>query len=314
VHLAAPQRSGVVALSQIIAPHLFLGLVPLLALLLWPPARRGPLPILWLGAASVAALRFGPGLVSLPATETPGAPRLTVTSWNLEAGGPAVDVVLATLQASGSSVIALQELTPAHADPIAADRRLADLYPHQVLRPRDGSFGMGLLSAFPILEDETGADPAVIRVRLDVGGGRTVTVIDAHPFPARIEVTSAFRLPTGYDPSERDAALRLLRGMVERSAAGGDDGVLLVGDLNVSDREPAYGEIAAGLLDAYLEVGWGPGGTWRPSRLEHLPFGLLRIDHMLSTPSIRPTRATVDCTPRGSDHCIVRGSFELSPA
>jgi endonuclease/exonuclease/phosphatase family metal-dependent hydrolase len=101
--------------------------------------------------------------------------------------------------------------------------------------------------------------------------------------------------------------------MVERSTAEGD-GVLLVGDLNVSDREPAYRDVAAGLIDAYLEVGWGPGGTWRPSHLEQLPFGLVRIDHMLSTADIRPLRVAVDCTPRGSDHCIVTGTFELPSA
>jgi vancomycin resistance protein VanJ len=311
VHLVAPQRSGVLALSQILAPHLFAGLVPVLALLLWRPAWRGPLPVLSLAAAVVAAVRFGPGFVSLPASQTPGAPTLTVTSWNLEAGQPPVEAVLEALKASPASILALQELTPRHADAIVTDPDIRARYPHRVLAPRDGSFGMGLLSAHPILDEEVRSGPAVIRVRLAMPGGRTLTVIDVHPFPGRIDVAGDLRIPLDYDPSERDAALREIRDLVDRAAAGPDDGVLLVGDLNVSDREPAYREIADGLHDAYREVGWGPGGTWRPSRLEALPFGLLRIDHMLSTAAVRPLRLAVDCTPRGSDHCILTGTFEL---
>src|SRR5918999_254548 len=71
LHVVAPQRHGVLALTQILAPHLFVGLIPVLSLLLWPPARWGPLPLLSLSAALVAAVRFGPGLVSWPASETP---------------------------------------------------------------------------------------------------------------------------------------------------------------------------------------------------------------------------------------------------
>jgi exonuclease III len=45
--------------------------------------------------------------------------------------------------------------------------------------------------------------------------------------------------------------------------------------------------------------------------MANLPFGLLRIDYLLSTPDLRPLHASADCTPRGSDHCIVRAEFEL---
>jgi hypothetical protein len=38
---------------------------------------------------------------------------------------------------------------------------------------------------------------------------------------------------------------------------------------------------------------------------------LLRIDYLFSSPNVTPLRMSVDCTPEGSDHCVVRGRFEL---
>jgi hypothetical protein len=65
------------------------------------------------------------------------------------------------------------------------------------------------------------------------------------------------------------------------------------------------------LWDAHRDVGQGPGSTWRPSRLEFLPFGILRIDHLLGGPRTRPLSVGEDCTPRGSDHCILMGSIAV---
>ena len=85
----------------------------------------------------------------------------------------------------------------------------------------------------------------------------------------------------------------------------------LVGDFNVVDREVGYGDLAAGLIDAQHAVGLGPGLTWRPPDIEWLPFGLLRIDHVFSANGLVPLDIAPDCTPRGSDHCIVRATLEL---
>jgi exonuclease III len=38
---------------------------------------------------------------------------------------------------------------------------------------------------------------------------------------------------------------------------------------------------------------------------------LLRIDYLLASPAVTPLSMTTDCTPRGSDHCLVRGRFEI---
>ncbi len=86
---------------------------------------------------------------------------------------------------------------------------------------------------------------------------------------------------------------------------------MLVGDFNTVDREVGYAELSAGLTDAQRSVGVGPGLTWRPEEIEWLPFGLLRIDAVFSGNGVVPLSVGPDCTPRGSDHCILRTILEL---
>ena len=76
--------------------------------------------------------------------------------------------------------------------------------------------------------------------------------------------------------------------------------------MNVASTEPAYDDLVAGWRDAHTEAGTGPGWTWRPSRLEALNAGLLRIDYVLVTLDVQPTSGAQDCS-RPGDHCITVG-------
>ena len=83
-----------------------------------------------------------------------------------------------------------------------------------------------------------------------------------------------------------------------------------MGDLNTTEREPAYADFTAGLHDAHLDAGIGPGLTWRPDELKSLPFGLFRIDYVLSSPDLVANRTAVYCTTL-SDHCHRGRGFSL---
>jgi hypothetical protein len=66
------------------------------------------------------------------------------------------------------------------------------------------------------------------------------------------------------------------------------------------------------LTDAHRAVGVGLGSSWRPAFLmQRCPRGLIRIGYQLSSPGLRPLRITTDCTPRGSDHCLLAAVFDL---
>jgi endonuclease/exonuclease/phosphatase (EEP) superfamily protein YafD len=307
VHAVAPQRSGPLAISQILAPHLFLLVVLLVPLAFVRRARA--LRIALLVAVAVFAVRFGAGAWSLPASREATATTITVVTWNLLVNGrdPAPDV--ARLRSTDASVIALQELSFPMARRIAADPEIAARFPHRVLEPRPGVLGMGILSAFPIVEAEHVEDPPAISARLELGVVGPLTIVNVHPLPGRIRAAAG--LPIGFDPSERDAALRRIRTDLVDAPLGAGERLLLVGDFNVTDREPAYGEVSSGLVDAQRAVGSWPASTWRPSFAMTWPVGLLRIDYLFAAPGVHPVTAAPECHDSGSDHCLVRGVFEL---
>ena len=78
----------------------------------------------------------------------------------------------------------------------------------------------------------------------------------------------------------------------------------MIGDFNTAPTEPGYGRLTAGLRDIHTEIGLGPGWTWRPSSLESLGIGLLRIDLVLLGPGVTPISTAIDCGKPG-DHCLV---------
>jgi endonuclease/exonuclease/phosphatase family metal-dependent hydrolase len=310
VNLLAPQRDGVLALSQILAPFLFL---PLLAgLSLWrTPGCAGQVLRGALVAAAVVFLgRFAPDWVSVPPAATAGAPTVEVTSWNLELGLADPATIVATLRDAPAGMVGLQELTVRHATAIEADPELAARFPYRAFEPRGGSTGIGLLSSLPFAGMPSALeDPPLVHVRVDAGGSEPLHAVVAHPLPAHIR-QGPLGLPVGYDAGPRDADIAAVRDVVDPILAEGAP-LLLFGDFNVVDREPGYAELTRGLTDAHAAVGLGPGLTWRPHSLEALPLGLLRIDLVLTAGAVAPLTISPDCTPRGSDHCLLRAVVEL---
>ena len=153
-------------------------------------------------------------------------------------------------------------------------------------------------------------DPPILAATRHAGG---------RPEAGRVVVPSAARLgsvpgrrsdcpPT--TPRHATGAIGVVRRTIDPILAAGAP-LLLIGDFNVVDREVGYGDLAAGLIDAQRAVGLGPGLTWRPRSFEWLPFGLLRIDAVFSANGVEPLDIGPDCTPRGSDHCILHATLEL---
>jgi vancomycin resistance protein VanJ len=307
VSWALPLRNGPAALANVLAPHLALPLVAALPLV----GRRAALPtVLVITALILTAIRFLPGVLSLPAATPPNYDELRVMTWNLETGLPSADDVRARLRATDADVVALQELTPHHAAAITSDAELRARFGYRALYPVQGAAGVGILSRYPIAEVEHGDRPFFIQLLLSVPSGPPVIVINAHPFPASIPTVTPLRIPLGLDATSRDAEIRALSERVG-VAVKNQDPIILIGDFNVTDRERAYTELAGGLHDAHLEVGLGTGSTWRPDRLKQFPFGVLRIDYVMTGGGIVPVKIGEDCTPLGSDHCIVAATLAV---
>jgi endonuclease/exonuclease/phosphatase (EEP) superfamily protein YafD len=305
LNAVAPQQTGFLAMMPILAPHLFLvGLLLLVLLLPLAVVRRDRALIGALALfALVAVFRFGDEWVSLPAGAASDS-SLQLVSWNLELGARSPTEAVDLLLREEADVIALQELTDDAAAAIEADEALRARYPYRVLVPDASVLGIGLLSAFPISQDDVLSDPVLLIARLDLGGGQEVTVLNAHPLPGRIGTLS-------FDATQRDAALDRVRTRIDE-LLDGDVAFIVLGDYNVASSEPAYGRLAAGLRDVHREVGFGAGWTWRPNRFEPFGIGLLRIDYVLTSPGITPRSIEVDCQLPG-DHCLVSAAVALPP-
>jgi vancomycin resistance protein VanJ len=302
--IVAPIESGPIAVALLLSPHLALASIVQLPVALVVRSRR-----LAVGVAVVALLfgyRFGSDWWSSPVASDDGAPTVDVATWNVEAGAQAELDIVALLNRHPVDLIAIEELTATVAAAIEADPQLAARYPFRALFPSPGVAGIGLLSQHRIVSASNDLHPVRIEAQIDIDG-RDLFVLAAHPFPAVITRLSG--VPSGFDPSDRNTELELLR----QRALELDvlhDRVLLLGDFNTAPTEPAFRRLTNGLHDVHADVGVGPGWTWRPARFAFLGIGLLRIDLILSSSSLLPVRTSIDC-PNVGDHCLLAGSFQF---
>lgn len=283
-----PQRAGPIAAFVAVAPIAYsLLLVALMPLAL---LRRDP----WLAVAVAAA-----GVMAVLSYAPPAAPPrvaasdpLTIMTWNLH-GEAASAVGLETALARWEpDLVVLQEAVPESAALFDGDFTTmhdqdAATPPGILLATRLTILASGVLEA----PEGTWDRPRAFWLTLDTGG-RPMTFVGVHlsvPFP----VSS---LPCPYCPTLRDEQVAALAAFAsERQAAG--ESVVVAGDLNLTEREVVYHDLAA-LTDV------ARGGTWRPLPISWLP-PVLRLDYVLTGAGVGLAAAHVDCAVSSSDHCAV---------
>ena len=302
-----PPRSGPLALAMIFESQLFIAVLVVLtpiALL----ARARFLATALLVTLIAGAGMFGSEWVSLPGD---GGSRndLSVMTWNLQYGTRTPAETAAELEGVTADVIALQELEPGPAIAIDADPAIRARYPYRKMAPLPGASGLAILSRYPIAKAQVAFAPSIIDVVLETPRGR-VTVINSHPSRATIVTVTSLRIPIGYHPGVRDAEIAAIRGRIKTSLVNGER-LLVVGDYNTSPSEASYAVLTKGLRDTAVQVGEGPQWTWRPSRIDFLPLGFLRIDLQLTAGAIVPVSTSTDCSLAG-DHCRLFGDYQIN--
>jgi len=300
----APQRNGLLALTQVLAPQLFWPLL-LLAPLGW---KSGPGLRLGLGAGGVVyVLLFAPHWIAPPAPAPPVGV-VDVMAWNVYRDGRQMTGVRHVLATSPAALVALPE---APADVASGDAATAQRYPYQLVAAQ-----IVLLSRYPIAPGTTPPGLADLQQagrlvwgRIAVGLGAPLTVVAVHLQRADF-VRDAQGRWVGFDATQRDRQIAQVRALIAPLLQAPAP-LLLLGDFNLTEREPAYQDLAGSLQDAYPRSGAGLGNTWQPD----LPFGqavpVLRIDYIWSNAALRPLGTGTDCTRRGSDHCILFGRLAL---
>lgn len=212
--------------------------------------------------------------------------QFTLLQSNVNFGNTNYAQILAMIRQSDADIVVLQEVNSRLAVKL---KELKSIYPQQILFPREGAFGIGLLTRLPVLSSKLihpGSPyfPA-IRAVVTVEGNR-LEIIASHPPPP---ITAEFF-------EIRNRQLKALAGEVKAFRNPG----ILAGDLNITPWSPYFEQLLkeTGLLD--VRQGLGFFGTWpTPMQIIGLP-----IDHVLISKTLYSIRLQQDSLP-GSDHAFL---------
>ena len=133
--------------------------------------------------------------------------------------------------------------------------------------------------------------------------------MNVHPWPPKIGYARVGRLPipTSFEPERTKRGLEAALDGLE----GWTGSLIVLGDFNLSDRQPMYRALRRSLLDAHAEAGWGLGYSFPSLSFEGLPdVSLVRIDYILHDRSLTARSVRTGRTP-GSDHRHVVADLAL---
>jgi len=260
----------------------------------------------WWVAAGAVVVVVAAGVCWWPRRRMSGAIAVPGAGAGAGAGGDHGITLLAAnvYDRNRSPAVAARELVDADADVVVVselsavvDEALAAVYPHREVISVGGPRGHGVFSKFPL---ERLPQPSILGplLHLRVFGPFGFELLAAHlPRPT---VVAGPRPGTARFVECRETVAQLAQ------LASSRPDVVVAGDLNLSDRQPAYRRMVAGRLDAMRTVRarstfHGRGYWW---------LFAMRIDHLVVPAGWTVSDASV-VSVSGSDHRAVRAT--LSP-
>jgi endonuclease/exonuclease/phosphatase (EEP) superfamily protein YafD len=273
-----------VLVTAAFAPYLLLG-APL-ALVLFAALHSWILAAV-AGVVTIAAIAVQAPLFVSGTTETAASVRLVSANLRFGRADPEALVQLALQHAD---ILAVQELTPELAERMMGVG-IADAFPYQALRARDGGAGVGIWSRYPMQRGEEydefwlGLLTAAVRLP-DVGDEATVVV--AHmsaPWPEPLK-------------SWRDD-LAMLGETLQKISASAAGPVMVAADLNATPDVLEFRRLLRnGYRDAAEQAGAGLTRT-HPDDVPLLP-PIFALDHVLTRGCSAKSVRTLAIA--GSDH------------
>jgi endonuclease/exonuclease/phosphatase (EEP) superfamily protein YafD len=244
--------------------------------------------------------QFGPlWLPRLPGP-APSGGAFRVMSYNSMVLNQDVDRVMQSILDADADLVGFQELSPFLVE--ALEPRLADHYPYRILDVENSAVSRHpLRRTHSTLPGNWGglSHPQVYRVSIE---GRELTWINAHQFaPITVQGDSATRAILRERRRQSESIASFSRDEIESGRP-----VILTTDLNATDQNAVHGIVAAVLDDAWREVGFGLGHSWRAAA--QLPVigtrsgWLARIDFVFLSPDLWAQDARMGLWDGQSDH------------
>jgi len=302
LYLLSGDRLGYLSLVNQLAVYLFAPL-PLVVLVTYPLRRWEIQVSCALGAAAFIAL-WGRDFLPKLANPADDQPRLRVMTYNVLGLHSIINPQIEIIRAEEADLVFIQELNPTLAR--ALQTELGQEYPYQVLDPRQGVTGMGVLSKYPLrptgqqLPQDWVGDPQVLEMEWN---GRTVTLINFHMLPGAMGTSAEIST----DNRLRESEARVLAEFTRQARP-----MIAGGDANATPLTDAYKILTGSLLDAWKQAGFGLGHTFPGSDIPgssrpHIggwpvPPWLVRIDYIFHSPDWRAVQASTTHFDGVSDH------------
>lgn len=218
---------------------------------------------------------------------------LRVMTFNLKGYNPNQEAIVELIREADADIVALQEVSDINTSILEAE--LQDIYPYMVLHMTDNvTQGQGLLSRYPIVEDEfwqfdfvpntLGHQRSVITLE----NGTSLAIYNVHPTHPGMQGSL-------FNPHYRSLEIEAI---LERSANESIPHMLL-GDFNMPDLSEDYASIINNYTDAYRMAGYGMGFTF--PNVARIPT-FLRLDYVFHSEGIMAQQAQVLPNGAGSDH------------
>lgn len=271
--------------------------VPIVILLVLLRAWR-----MTLGSLVLVALFLGlyvPLLINRTPIIEANASQFKIMTFNtLTTSEGLVDAILS----ADADIVALQELSRAGSQAVS---ELEELYPYQALHPQMDEFkGQGILSRFPILQDEYWEYPDVPhtlghqRVEIDYNGVLLV-VYNTHPWP-----------PLAWKTGFNDESHRLVLADIAERTFAEEQPLLLVGDFNMTSVFEEYDLLSSRFIDSFRVAGDGMGYTFPNDKYRPLSR-LIRLDYIWHSNHFLSIDSTVWRDHGQSDHSPVVSTLML---
>ncbi|MBB4687813.1 endonuclease/exonuclease/phosphatase family protein [Amycolatopsis jiangsuensis] len=248
----------------------------------------------WIGGFALAmvallAVFVLPRVLADDQPEAHGA-TVRVMSANLYLGEADPVTVVRLVRENRVDVLNLLEMTPAAVSGLEKAGLFQELR-YRVLHPASGASGSGIVSRFPLTEEDYAGDSAAKQpgAEADLGGGLKLEVVAVHP-----------RSPdVGFEGWEQE--------LRDLSRAIGEHGLrVLAGDFNATlDHAALRTVLSRGYVDAAATRGDGLDPTWPATMVPFAPLDHVLVDRRVAVRDYR----VLDVP--GTDHHAVYAEVQL---